>query len=57
MEYSKVFLTFEISNDCLTKKEKIMLLGIIILIALGLLGSAVSSGEGVDWTNRGGRNF
>ena len=37
------------------QKKEIMLLGLIILVALGMLGSSVS-GNSIDWTNRG-RNF
>jgi hypothetical protein len=33
-----------------------MLVGIIVLIALGMLGSSVS-GSTIDWTDRGGRNI
>ena len=29
-----------------------MLLGLVILIALGMLGSSISGGS-IDWTNRG----
>jgi hypothetical protein len=33
-----------------------MLVGIIVLIALGMLGSSVG-GNSIDWTDRGDRNI